>query len=172
MPSAEIYFFFFFFVVVVEKKKLLIWSYEYVAYMVFMYFTVYVQSNLDSANTDGSFTLANSKSFYEFQRNSSNSSRKQIFKDIFSFYHEIVWCVYSLESHHRGDSNEYTQHTISEEKIENTSLNYRHLLPDMAPWLTLSGSNYPCLEQISIVLLAVSMAMATDLSHKVLLLLS
>ena len=31
------------------------------------------------------------------------------------------------------------------------SLNYRYLLPDLAPWLTLSGSNYPCLEQFSMV---------------------
>ena len=31
---------------------------------------------------------------------------------IFSFYHGIVCCVYSLESPHRGDSNEYIQHTI------------------------------------------------------------
>ena len=30
-------------------------------------------------------------------------------------------------------------------------LNYRHLLPGLASWLTLSGSNYPCLEQISMV---------------------
>ena len=30
----------------------------------------------------------------------------------FLFYHAIVCCVYSLESPHRGDSNEYTQHTI------------------------------------------------------------
>ena len=30
----------------------------------------------------------------------------------FLFYHVIVCCVYSLESPHRGDSNEYTQHTI------------------------------------------------------------
>ena len=30
----------------------------------------------------------------------------------FLFYHGIVCCVYSLESPHRGDSNEYTQHTI------------------------------------------------------------
>ena len=28
---------------------------------------------------------------------------------------------------------------------------YRYLLPDLAPWLTLSGSNYPCLEQLSMV---------------------
>ena len=42
-----------------------------------------------------------------------DSSRKQIFKEIVSFYHEIVCCVYSLESPHRGNSNEYTQRTIT-----------------------------------------------------------
>ena len=31
----------------------------------------------------------------------------------FLFYREIVCCVYSLESPHRGDSYEYTQHTIT-----------------------------------------------------------
>ena len=35
-------------------------------------------------------------------------------------------------------------------KKKNT-LNYRYLLPDLVPWLTLSGSNYPYLEQISMV---------------------
>ena len=30
-----------------------------------------------------------------------------------------------------------------------TSLMYRHLLPDLAAWLTLIGSNYPCVEQVS-----------------------
>ena len=42
----------------------------------------------------------------------SNRLRKQIFRKIFIFYHEIVCLVYSLESPHRGDSNEYTQHSI------------------------------------------------------------
>ena len=32
--------------------------------------------------------------------------------EIFLFYQENVCCVCSLESPHRGDSNEYTQHTI------------------------------------------------------------
>ena len=73
-----------------------------------------LQSNLDGSNIDGSFTMANSNSFFETLRNSSNSSRKQIFKEIL-FYREIVCCVYSLESPHRGDSNEYTQHTITVE---------------------------------------------------------
>ena len=35
--------------------------------------------------------------------------------------------------------------------MEKISLNYRHLLPDLASWLTLSGSNYLCLEQIFMV---------------------
>ena len=38
--------------------------------------------------------------------------------------------MYSLESPHRGDSNEYTQHTIIVWKIEQINLNYRHLLPE------------------------------------------
>ena len=52
---------------------------------------------------------------------------------------------------HRGDSNEYTQHTTIVKEIKKNPLNYRYLLPDLAPWLTLSGSNYPCLKQFSMV---------------------
>ena len=48
---------------------------------------------------------------------------------MFVFYHEIVCCVYSLESPRRGDSNEYTQHTIIVLKIENIALNDRCLRP-------------------------------------------
>ena len=43
----------------------------------------------------------------------------------FSFYTCIlktVYCVYSLESPHWGDSNEYTQHTSMLKKIEKISL--------------------------------------------------
>ena len=107
--------------------------------------------NLNSSNTDDSFTMANSNLIFESLRNSSASSRKQMFREIFLFYHEIVCCVYSLESPHRGDSNEYTQHTTIVKEIKKKSLNYRYLLPDLAPWLTHSGSNYPCLEQFSMV---------------------
>ena len=68
-----------------------------------------LQSNLNSTNIGGSFTMDNSNSFL---RNSSDSSTIQIFREIFVFYHKIVCCVYSLESPRRGDSIEYTQHTI------------------------------------------------------------
>ena len=43
------------------------------------------------------------------------------------------------------------QHTVILLKIKNISINYRHLLPDLVPWLNLIGSNYPSLEQISMV---------------------
>ena len=36
-------------------------------------------------------------------------------------------------------------------KSKNILLDYRYLPPDLAPWLTLSCSNYPCLEQFSMV---------------------
>ena len=60
--------------------------------------------------------------------------------------------MYSLESPRRCDSNEYIQHTIIVLKInivlkiKKTSLNYHHLLPDLAQCSTLkvplSGINF------------------------------
>ena len=59
-------------------------------------------------------------------------------------------CVYSLESiPHRGSSNEYTQHLIIIHR--NDIMNYPHLPTDLVLRLTLSGSNYSCLNQISMV---------------------
>ena len=44
--------------------------------------------------------------------------------DVFSiFFNMKVYCMFSLESPHRGDSNEYTQYTIFNMKKKNT-LNY------------------------------------------------
>ena len=41
-------------------------------------------------------------------------------RDIFSIFFNLkVCCVFSLESPHRGDSNEYTQYTIFNKKKEN-----------------------------------------------------
>ena len=72
---------------------------------------LYIQSNIDGLNTDGSFTMANSNSFlnpYEFLLIAQENKYLRKFS-----YCEIVCCVYSLESPHRGNSNEYTQHTIT-----------------------------------------------------------
>ena len=35
--------------------------------------------------------------------------------------------------------------------MKNKSLNYVNMPPDLALWLILTGSNYPCLEQINMV---------------------
>ena len=37
---------------------------------------------------------------------------KRYFGELFLFNHENICCVYSLESPRRGDSYEFTQHTI------------------------------------------------------------
>ena len=50
---------------------------------------------------------------------------------------------------HQVNSNDYTQHSIILKKIEKTSLNYPYMPPDLMLWLTLSGSEYQCLELIS-----------------------
>ena len=60
------------------------------------------------------------------------------------FYQDIVCCVYSSESPHQVHST-YNYCVENQKDV----LNYRYLLPDLVPWLTLSGSNYPYLEQIS-----------------------
>ena len=68
-----------------------------------------IQSNLKSSNTDGSFTMADSNLFlspYEIL------PIAHVNKYLRTFYQKIICCVYSLELPHRGDSNEYTQHTI------------------------------------------------------------
>ena len=64
---------------------------------------MYLQVKRDGLKTDGSFTMANSNLFFE---------ENKYLRIFFLFYHEIVCCVYSLESHHRGDLSEYTPHTI------------------------------------------------------------
>ena len=113
-----------------------------------LFVVLFIKSNLNSSNTDGSFTMAYSNSFLSpYEVLPLAQENKYLGK--FS-YHEIVCCVYSLESPHQGDSNAYTQHPIVMKKVKK-SLNYRYLLRDLAPSLSLSGSNYPCLEQFSIV---------------------
>ena len=76
----------------------------------FVAFSLFIQSNLESSNTEG-FTIANSNSFLSPYDSLLIVSRNQILREIFLLYHEIVCCVYSLESLHRGHSNN-TQHTL------------------------------------------------------------
>ena len=71
-----------------------------------------IQLNLNSSNTRGSFTIVNSNSFLSPCEILLIAQENRYLMVIFLFYHELVCCVYSLESPHQGDSNEYTQHTI------------------------------------------------------------
>ena len=49
--------------------------------------------------------------------------------DIFSiFFKTKVWCVFSLESPHRGDSIEYTQHTIINVKRKSSEISEKTIL--------------------------------------------
>ena len=65
-------------------------------------------------------------------------------------YHSAAWSGSNTDALFTMDnSNSYTKHTIIVWKM--IILNYRLSLPDLAPWLTLIGSNYPYLEQISMV---------------------
>ena len=72
----------------------------------------FIQSNLDSSNTDGSFTMTNSNSFLSPYEVLPIAQENKYLGKFFYFYREIVCCVYSLELPHRGNSNEYTQHII------------------------------------------------------------
>ena len=71
-----------------------------------------VQYNLNGSNTDGSFTVDDSNSFFSPYKILPIAQENKYLIFFFLFYRGIVCCVYSLESPHRGDSNEYTQHTI------------------------------------------------------------
>ena len=59
----------------------------------------------------------------------------------------MVYCVCSLESPHRGDSNDSTQYTFMLQTIKEILIKS----PDLALLSTLIGSNYPCLELICMV---------------------
>ena len=72
-----------------------------------------IQYNLNGSNPDGSFTVDDSNSFFSpYKILPVAQENKYILRYFFLFYHWIVCCVYSLESAHRGDSNDYTQNTI------------------------------------------------------------
>ena len=129
-----------------------------------------LKSKLNSPNIDGSFTMDNSNSFFffffffffcsffEFLRNSSDRYRKQKFRETFLFYHEIVFWKYSLELPHQVDSNSTYIQLLSTKSKKKKKKQKKKTLYTIAifflichRWLTLSGSNYPCLEQFSIV---------------------
>ena len=73
---------------------------------------LHIQYNLNGSNSDGSFTLDDSNSFFSPYKILPIAQENKYLGIFFLFYHGIVCCVYSLESPHWGDSNKYTKHTI------------------------------------------------------------
>ena len=63
-------------------------------------------------------------------------SRSIIWPYFFIFFKIKVCCVYSLESPHRGDSNEYTQYTI---------INIKRQSPEIIPNAMMSAAMGICL---------------------------
>ena len=71
-----------------------------------------LQSNFNSSNTDGSFTMADSKSClssYEILSTDQENKYLKIFLGMFLILSLNCMCIHiGKESHHRGVSNEYT----------------------------------------------------------------
>ena len=65
----------------------------------------------------------------------------------FFFILKVVFCVYSLDSPLWGDSKENTERIFKWRKQKYIPI----MSPDLALWLTLISSNYPCLEHIYMV---------------------
>ena len=71
-----------------------------------------IQYNFNGSNQDGLFTVDDSNSFFSPYKILPISQENKYLGIVFLIHHGIVCCVYSLESHNRGDSNECTQHKI------------------------------------------------------------
>ena len=97
---------------------------------------------------------------FESLRNSSDSSRKQIFwKKILVLSENCMLCVVIRIALSKRflcihSTNNYwvkNRKKKKKKKKKKKSLTYRYLFPDLAPWLALSSLNCPCLEQFSMV---------------------
>ena len=82
-----------------------------------------IQSNFDGSNTFGSMKICSRQGEFEPLRVYYRARSGGINRDIFSIFPIMkVYCVFSLESPQRGDSNEYTQYTSSEYEKKNPKL--------------------------------------------------
>ena len=78
-----------------------------------------VQSNSNGSNTFGTMKICSRQGEFEPLRVYYRARSGGINRNIFSiFFNMKVYCVYSLESPERGDSNKYTQYSISQYKKE------------------------------------------------------
>ena len=108
---------------------------------------LYVYSRTSMARTPMAVYHGLFKFIFVSIRNFSDSSRKQIEWSFLILLWNCMLCVLiriaSLRWVHA------TYHYFVEDRKHFHK--YRHLVPDLTPWLNLTGSNYPSLEQISMV---------------------
>ena len=71
-----------------------------------------VQSNFNGSNTFGTMKINSRQEWFEPMRVDYSARSGGIIRIFSIFFNMKVCCVFSLESPHRGDSNEYTQYTI------------------------------------------------------------
>ena len=60
---------------------------------------MHIQLNLNGSNTDGTFTMDDSKLVFESVGNSSDSSRKQTFRDILGKFSYSIMKMYVVCTH-------------------------------------------------------------------------
>ena len=111
----------------VDKSTLaVIWSHKHfltvclqgsVFLVFFLHELLYIQSNFDGSNIFGAIENCSRHGWFEPLRVSYDAKSGEANGDnlgIFSIFYTIIVCwVYSLELPRWGNSNEYTQHTIS-----------------------------------------------------------
>ena len=117
------------------------------------HFLILCTVQLQWYNTFSSLTMADSNSFW-VPGNSTDSSRKQILRNIFGKMCYFIKNMYFVCSHKIASTGWFQWlHSSYHYFIEcsKTLLNCHHLHLDLALWLTLNVSNYPFLEQIDIV---------------------
>ena len=86
-------------------------------YMSDMFILGIIQSNFSGSNTFGTMKISSRQGYFEPMRVEYSVRQGGLIGiSFFIFFNMKVCCVFSLESPHRGDSNEYTQYTICDMK--------------------------------------------------------
>ena len=73
-----------------------------------------ITENFNGSYTFGTMKICSRQRLFELMSVYHSTRPGGIIGILFSFlfFNMKVYCVFSLESPHRGDSNEYTQHTV------------------------------------------------------------
>ena len=81
-----------------------------------------VQQNFSGSNSFGTMKICSRQGKFELMSVNHSARSEGIIGISFPFSHQGIQCVFSFESHRRGDSIEYTQYTTFNNK--KITLNY------------------------------------------------